>query len=279
MKRRTKALLLGLAVPVLLVAGLAWQQRDNLKALGDALRFTPEELEQQMAENQQRIRDAVDAAPDVAVRDVTEEERQALRDGSLSQEELVERLLEDGQTDEPGEALPASGGGQAVPETGPADSGGGSAGSGTGGQTGSGTGGQTGNGQSGQTAGQESAADSGYRRELSALVAKVLVLREQYTMALEAMYDEARAEYHALPEDQRSKSDLMALARSYISRASDLEKECDGQMDEIVSAMETLLRENGGDMGLVDTVVYTYANEKSLKKSWYLSELERRGLV
>ena len=271
LKRRTKALLLGLAVPVLLVAGLAWQQRDNLKALGDALRFTPEELEQQMAENQQRIRDAVDAAPDVAVRGVTEEERQALRDGSLSQEELVERLLEDGQTDEPGEALPASGGGQAVPETGPADSGGGSAGSGTGGQTG--------NGQSGQTAGQESAADSGYQRELSALVAKVLVLREQYTMALETMYDEARAEYHALPEDQRSKSDLMALARSYISRASDLEKECDGQMDEIVSAMEALLQENGGDMSLVDTVVYTYANEKSLKKSWYLSELERRGLV
>ena len=267
MKRRNKALLLGLAVPVLLVAGLAWQQRDNLKALGDALRFTPEELEQQMAENQQRIRDAVDAAPDVAVRDVTEEERQALRDGSLSQEELVERLLEDGQTDEPGEALPASGGGQAVPETGQADSGGDSAASG-----GSGS-------QSGQTAGQEPATESGYRRELSALVARVLVLREQYTMALEAMYDEARAEYRALPEDQRSKSDLMALARSYISRASDLEKECDGQMDEIVSAMEALLRENGGDMGLVDTVVYTYANEKSLKKSWYLSELERRGLV
>lgn len=267
MKRRTKALLLGLAVPALLVAGLAWQQRDNLKALGDALRFTPEELEQQMAENQQRIRDAVDAAPDVAVRDVTEEERQALRDGSLSQEELVERLLEDGQTDEPEEALPASGGGQTVPETGQAESGGGSAASG-----GSGS-------QSGQTAGQESAADSGYQRELSALVAKVLVLREQYTMALETMYDEAREEYHALPEDQRSKSDLMALARSYISRASDLEKECDGQMDEIVSAMEALIQENGGDMGLVDTVVYTYANEKSLKKSWYLSELERRGLV
>ena len=273
MKRRNKALLLGLAVPILLVAGLAWQQRDNLKALGDALRFTPEELEQQMAENQQRIRDAVDAAPDVAVRDVTEEERQALRDGSLSQEELVERLLGDGRTDEPEEALPASGGGQAVPETGQAESGGGSAGSS--GQAASGGSGS----QSGQTAGQESATESGYRRELSALVARVLVLREQYTMALEAMYDEARAEYHALPEDQRSKSDLMALARSYISRASDLEKECDGQMDEIVSAMEALLRENGGDMGLVDTVVYTYANEKSLKKSWYLSELERRGLV
>lgn len=262
MKRRNKALLLGFVVPVLLVAGLAWQQRDNLKALGDALRFTPEELEQQMAENQQRIRDAVDAVPDVAVRDVTEEERQALRDGSLSQEELVERLLGDGQTDQPEEALPASGGGQAVPETGQAESGGGSAGS-----------------QSSQTAGQESATESGYRRELSALVARVLVLREQYTMALETMYDEARAEYHALPEDRRSKSDLMALARSYITRASDLEKECDGQMDEIVSAMGALLRENGGDMSLVDTVVYTYANEKSLKKSWYLSELERRGLV
>ena len=50
-------------------------------------------------------------------------------------------------------------------------------------------------------------------------------------------------------------------------------------MDEIVRAMEKLLRENEGDLGLVDTVVYTYANEKSLKKSWYLSKLEQKGLL
>ena len=50
-------------------------------------------------------------------------------------------------------------------------------------------------------------------------------------------------------------------------------------MDEIVTAMESLIRANGGDMALVDKVVYTYANEKSLKKAWYMSELEKKGLV
>ena len=43
--------------------------------------------------------------------------------------------------------------------------------------------------------------------------------------------------------------------------------------------METLIRDNGGDMTLVDQVVYAYANEKSLKKAWYLAKLEQKGLV
>ena len=50
-------------------------------------------------------------------------------------------------------------------------------------------------------------------------------------------------------------------------------------MDEIIGAMETLITENSGDMTLVDTVVETYANEKSLKKAWYMAELEKRGWI
>ena len=72
---------------------------------------------------------------------------------------------------------------------------------------------------------------------------------------------------------------LMNLAGSYLDRANALEAQCDSQMDEIVTAMESLIRANGGDMALVDKVVYTYANEKSLKKAWYMSELEQKGLV
>ena len=37
--------------------------------------------------------------------------------------------------------------------------------------------------------------------------------------------------------------------------------------------------EYGEDMELVNTVAYTYANEKSLKKAWYMIELQRRGLI
>ena len=64
-----------------------------------------------------------------------------------------------------------------------------------------------------------------------------------------------------------------------MDQAAELEKECDGKMDALVAAMEKLIRENQGDMTLVDTVVDTYANEKSLKKAWYMAKLEENGLV
>ena len=43
--------------------------------------------------------------------------------------------------------------------------------------------------------------------------------------------------------------------------------------------MRMLIRENNGDMSLVDTAIMTYANEKSLKKAWYMAELEKKGLM
>ena len=100
MKRWKKILLAVLALACALLLAFAWRQRDNLKAVQDALRYTSDELEEKMEENQQRIRDAVEAAPEVTVRDVTEEERRALRDGTLTQEELVGRLLEGGEENE-----------------------------------------------------------------------------------------------------------------------------------------------------------------------------------
>ena len=63
MKRWWKLLLAAVLVLALVLAGLAWRQQENLKAVRDALRYSQEELEQQLADNQQTIRDAVGAAP------------------------------------------------------------------------------------------------------------------------------------------------------------------------------------------------------------------------
>ena len=174
MKRRKTILCTILVLLAVSLAGLFWWQRDNLKAIHAATQHTSAELEEKLEENQQMIQEAVKAAGKVTVGEISEEDRQAFRDGSMTQEELVERLTN---------------GGEGEPREEPAST------------------------------------------------------------------------------------------RGYLSRASALEKECDGKMDEIVRAMEKLLRENDGDLGLVDTVVYTYANEKSLKKSWYMSKLEQKGLL
>ena len=245
MKRRKTILCTILVLLAVSLAGLFWWQRDNLKAIHAATQHTSAELEEKLEENQQMIQEAVKAAGEVTVGEITEEDRQAFRDGSMTQEQLVERLTN---------------GGEGEPREEPAS---------------------TSRPESDGTPPQEppKPAENTYQKELSALIARVYVLREEYTLALDTMYADAKAEYLALPAEKRTKTQLLKMARGYLSRASALEKECDGKMDEIVRAMEKLLRENDGDLGLVDTVVYTYANEKSLKKSWYMSKLEQKGLL
>lgn len=245
MKRRKTILCTILVLLAVSLAGLFWWQRDNLKAIHAATQHTSAELEEKLEENQQMIQEAVKAAGEVTVGEITEEDRQAFRDGSMTQEQLVERLTNGGEgepREEPASTSRPENDGKTPPEL-------------------------------------PKPAENTYQKELSALIARVYVLREEYTLALDTMYADAKAEYLALPAEKRTKTHLLKMARGYLSRASALEKECDGKMDEIVRAMEKLLRENNGDLGLVDTVVYTYANEKSLKKSWYMSKLEQKGLI
>lgn len=245
MKRRKTILCTILVLLAVSLAGLFWWQRDNLKAIHAATQHTSAELEEKLEENQQLIQEAVKAAGEVTVGEITEEDRQAFRDGSMTQEQLVERLTNGGEgepREEPASTSRPESDGTPPPEP-------------------------------------PKPAENTYQKELSALIARVYVLREEYTLALDTMYADAKAEYLALPAEKRTKTHLLKMARGYLSRASALEKECDGKMDEIVRAMEKLLRENDGDLGLVDTVVYTYANEKSLKKSWYMAKLEQKGLI
>lgn len=245
MKRRKTILCTILVLLAVSLAGLFWWQRDNLKAIHAATQHTSADLEEKLEENQQMIQEAVKAAGEVTVGEITEEDRQAFRDGSMTQEQLVERLTNGGEgepREEPASTSRSESDGTPPPEP-------------------------------------PKPAENTYQKELSALIARVYVLREEYTLALDTMYADAKAEYLALPAEKRTKTHLLKMARGYLSRASALEKECDGKMDEIVRAMEKLLRENDGDLGLVDTVVYTYANEKSLKKSWYMSKLEQKGLI
>ena len=242
MKRWWKLLLAVTLVLGLVLAGMYWWQRENLKAVKDAVSYTSEELEEKLTENQQAIRDAVESAPEVVVREVTEEERQALRDGSLTQEELTDRLVT--PAEQSGQQVPAKA--EQTPQA-PAE--------------------------------QPKPAEDAYQKELSAIIAKVYVLREEYTIALDNMYESAKAEYIAMPKEKRTKANLAKMASSYLDRAVALEKECDMKMNAIVVAMETTIKENKGDLSLINTVIYSYANEKSLKKSWYISKLQENGVV
>ena len=243
-KRKTArtVLLIVLAVLVLAVGLLAWRFRKEIQAFAISRQYSTAELEGQLADNDQTIRDAVEASSDVTVRAPTEEEREALRDGSLSQEDLIGRLT--------GES--AAGSSDSAPETAAPEE---------------------------QPVEQAPVEPPEYQKQLSALIAQVYVLREKYLAALENMEVSAKADYRALSDSQRTAGKLASLVSDYIGRATRLEKECDGKMDAIIAQMETLIQANNGDMSLTDTVFNTYVNEKSLKKAWYMSRLQEKGLI
>lgn len=247
--KRIKIILCGVfAVMFLGVAGVIWWQWENLQALKSAAQYSSEELEQQLQENQQLIQDAVSKVPEVIIRDVTDEEREALKDGSLTEEELVDRLVNTGTPVQTGQET-------LVPVNPP-----------------------TGSPQP-EAPAPAPVPDPAYQQKLSSLIAEVYVLREKYTIELDNMYAAAKKEYKAMPKSKRTTEKLSKWAMGYVTQATKLEKDCDASMDDVVLRMEDLINTNGGDLSLVDTVVYTYANEKSLKKAFYMSKLEEKGLI
>ena len=213
--KKKKGLIILLLI-VALLGLLAFWQRDNLKILLQAGKFSTGELEAQMDENQRTLQDMLS---NISVREPTEEEMQALKNGELTPEELAKELVEALDTEDPLSA------------------------------------------------------------DLSALIARVLLLQKLYVGKLEGLEAEAKAEYRALPEAERAKSKLVKWAGGYIKRATQMEKECDAQIDEIIGEMLDLIKKNDGDTEIAEKVAFAYAEEKRLKKAWYLSRLEEGGLL
>ena len=118
-----------------------------------------------------------------------------------------------------------------------------------------------------------------YKEQLQAIVDRVYALRTEYVTALEALEAEASAAYKAMPAEEKTKKNLIDFASTYISKATNLEKECDAKMDVLVKDLEALQKKYGQSYDLVEQMIYTYANEKSLKKAWYMAELESRGMI
>lgn len=115
-----------------------------------------------------------------------------------------------------------------------------------------------------------------YERRMAQIIAEVYVLRDEYIVTLEHMYTEAET---ALTEKDLSEEDFAALISTYLTKATELELQCDGHIDTIVAEMEQLIRNNGGDPALIDSLIETYATEKANKKAWYLQRLEEKGLI
>lgn len=237
MKKAKKVLLAALLVLLAAVVGVCWWQRDNLAAIKMSLSHSRENISEMVSANNQKVAEASEKVEGVTVRDMTDEERQALRGGSLSREELLERLT----TKETEDTEGTNEAGASQQETSGTDS----------------------------TAASDSGEDSN-QKKLSKYLAEIYLMKDEYTAWLEAKYDEAIAEYNALEESERTATAKYSIGMRCMKEALAKEKECDALMADMEAKISALLTEMGEDTSLVDDIQAAYEEEKALKKAYYL---------
>ena len=102
------------------------------------------------------------------------------------------------------------------------------------------------------------------------LVAGVYILRDTFSKRIDALFAQARAEYIALPNEARTPAKYRELLTKYAKTAGNLETECDGRIKEISGELTYLLESTGRDTSIVDEIIYAYALEKDAKKAYYI---------
>jgi hypothetical protein len=278
--RKKKLIILFSVLAVIISAGVAVaiSQRNNIAAARYFLTYTPEEISEKIAQNEQRILDAIEEHLPVTVQDLTDEEKELMAVDVLSKEDAIGLLVERAKADNSfiGEsqlvqARVQVGSRQAQESPQENDS-------------------LIDRTQSAAVSDrerleafdstmdimelattEENASYYGVASNIIELIAEVYVLRAYFTNRLEQMRRSAIDEYLALSEDRRSEAVRMEIGMRYVGLAGALEAECDGLMNDIITRLRIELERTGGDTSLVNDIMFSYAEEKSLKKAYYMS--------
>ncbi|MDO4301442.1 MAG: hypothetical protein Q4D26_08660 [Clostridia bacterium] len=98
---------------------------------------------------------------------------------------------------------------------------------------------------------------------------KLYSLKAAYLGQIGNLIDQAKADF----KNGASGSTLMS---KYLSKAASLESEADSKVDTLLNELTGKLENIGADTSIVATMRDSYENEKSLKKSYYLSLFNKK---
>lgn len=114
-------------------------------------------------------------------------------------------------------------------------------------------------------------AEAEYNKKVADLVAKVYTIKSEFMATLDSFESKIVSEYKALPAEQRTSATKAKIVADNMSYMLSLEAQCDAQIKAVTDELTKLMKEYGKDMALVDAINSAYANEKELKKAYYVS--------
>lgn len=104
---------------------------------------------------------------------------------------------------------------------------------------------------------------------ISEYTLKLYSLKATYLGQIGNLIDEAKADY-------KNGLGASALMSKYLGKAGSLEGEADAKVEDLLSELKTELEAIGANTSIVDTMRSSYENEKTLKKSYYLSLFNKK---
>lgn len=238
-KKSHKVLIALLVVLFLLIVGvvlLIFYQRDNIDAVVNSVKYSKEDIQQQIDDSKNDVKDTLKEYNIDNLRDFTFEEEEQIRRGEITYEEALKKIMEEsGVADK---LTVASDGNSANPNNG--DS-------------------------SGINAITNIKANSNNAQDIVAEYAvKLYGLKAYYLGQIGNLVDAAKADYKATGSAKQ-------IAGDYLSKGASLEKEADSAVYALLDELNGKLEGLNADTSVVESMKNAYENEKVLKKSYYLS--------
>ncbi len=108
---------------------------------------------------------------------------------------------------------------------------------------------------------------------ISKHVSRLYALEGKYISAIERVVSSAKSEAKSKGLQKKDTSQLLAIGASYTGIVNSLEASCDAEVEGVISSLKSELEAINGDLSIISTIRSAYANEKSLKRAYYMSML------
>ena len=106
-------------------------------------------------------------------------------------------------------------------------------------------------------------------------VAKLFELENSYMEQLDQIVADTKAEFAALPREEKTAANKKRLIEEKVSLLSSMEKECDAKVEELLSVISDELKKQGQPEDTVDEIRDIYEDTKATWKAKCLTELQK----
>lgn len=249
-KKRRIAWIVVIAFLVVLVSAaavFAYTQANNIKALNYVRKYSPQQRQEILEDNEKQVQKILEKFPEVKVSPLNKEQESLLKNGELSEDDAMKLIMGESAAEE---TEPSPTGGTETDKV-PMNE-------------------ET---LSNEEKAEKRISDSdtdisntgsdSSTRQIQELFARIYLLRSRFSGELDGLIEQAKQEYIS----QSGTVDKTALGKKYLGKGTALEKQCDSEMEDLLSQLQVVLKNTGGDMAVVDEIRKTYKNEKSIKKA------------